>query len=344
MKPVFILVSGKVNAYSQNQGPLPDYHAIASRVSGELHGYDLGEGRGYRWARRLQKWVKLDIVEAVAAARVMQDYSAILSLSEKAAIPLAAALQITRHPIPHILIAHKLSSGLKTRLFDTLRLYKAFSHIICVSRLQADYAVQHLGLPESQVTFVYDKVDHRFFHPGENSDGDYILAVGQEQRDYDTLLRAVQGTGLKLVIVASSPWSSSQVDLKEKAQADIRRNIPFEELRRLYAGARLVVLPLFPVDYAAGANGALEAMATGKPLILSRSPGLEDYVEHDETGYFVPPQDSATLRDSILSLWENPVQRQRLGANARRVVEERMNMDTYVNQIASVMEKLRADA
>jgi glycosyltransferase involved in cell wall biosynthesis len=192
------------------------------------------------------------------------------------------------------------------------------------------------------VDFVYDKVDHRFFHPFGDETLDFVLVVGQEQRDYKTLVQALSGTGIRLVVVASSPWSTSGCDTSGLGEATVLSHIPYRELRSLYSQARLVVAPLFDVDYAAGANAVLEAMAMGKPLVVSRSTGITDYVVHGETGLYVAPRNAAELRDAVLFLWENPQERLRLGCNARQAVEEGMNLDCYVDRVAEIVRNVAA--
>ena len=239
--------------------------------------------------------------------------------------------------LPHVVIGHRLSSISKNRFFSLWPLYRTFSHLICVCHSQYDYAINKLGVPASKVEFVYDKVDHHFFHPLSVDVDDYILAVGREQRDYETLLQAISGTGLKLVVVASSPWSTYQTKLQDAERVTVLRNIPYQDLRDLYARARLVVIPLVDVDYAAGVNSLLEAMAMGKAVITSRTRGIIDYVAHQETGLYVTPNSVEEMRDAILTLRGKSGELDRLGENARQVVNETMNLDAYVNRVVRVV-------
>jgi glycosyltransferase involved in cell wall biosynthesis len=337
-----ILVSGKTTAAAAD-GPRQDFAEIARRLHGKLLGYDLSDASWYQWTRQIERKLKLDIVEALSASRQARQHNLILSLSEKLAIPVATLMRAQGQPIPHIVIGHKLSSGLKTRLFRLWSLHQSFDHIICLCQAQADYAIRHLQVAPEKVSMIYDKVDHRYFHPQPAAQGDYILAVGQEQRDYETLVKAIAGTDIRLVIVASSPWSTGQTQMIDAAGVKTLSRIPFSELRDLYAGARLVVVPLFNVDYAAGVNAALEAMAMGRPLIISRTPGIADYVLEGETGCYAAPGDAPALREVILSLWDKPQERERLGTNGRQMVEERMNLDIYVEQIAQIVQRTTGD-
>jgi glycosyltransferase involved in cell wall biosynthesis len=323
--------------------PDQDYIEIARRLEGKLSGYNLSEAAWYSWARWVEQRLKLDLVEALYATTQLSEYNVVLSTSEKLAIPLAILLNITDQKIPHVVIGHKLSSGRKTSLLKIWQLHKTFSHIICLCRSQVNYVVNQLGMPASAVDFVYDKVDHHFFCPTGLAEEDYILAVGQEQRDYSTLWQALSGTGLKMVVVASSLWSTRHIeDLENVGNITVLSHIPYQALRDLYARARLVVAPLFDVDYAAGVNAVLEAMAMAKPLIVSRTSGIMDYIVDQETGVYVPPGDPAALRHTILSLWEQAGERKRLGTNARQAVEEYMNLDIYAAQVEQIVRKTMA--
>ena len=327
---------------AEDLNPRQDYAEIGRKLDGQLLGYDLSNASWYQWVRRIEKHLKLDVVECLAAAAQLGDHNVVLSTSEKLALPLAALMRIQRKRIPHVVIGHKLSSGYKARLLHASALRNAFSHMICLCAAQADFAVHQLGIPADAVDLVYDGVDHRFFRPRGEETRDFVLVVGQEQRDYRTLLRALSGTGLRLVVVASSPWSTNGLDKSGLGQATVLSHIPYRELRSLYSQARLVVVPLFDVDYAAGVNTVLEAMAMGKPLIVSRSRGITDYLVQGETGHYVAPGDAPALRDAILSLWEHSPEQTRLGRNARQAVEEGLNLDNYAERVAQIVRQVAA--
>jgi 1,4-alpha-glucan branching enzyme len=61
----------------------------------------------------------------------------------------------------------------------------------------------------------------------------------------------------------------------------------------------------------------LEAAAHGKPLISTRTDGPLDVVEEDLNGYLVPPGDSSTLADRIVTVLSDSTKARRLGSNGR---------------------------
>jgi D-inositol-3-phosphate glycosyltransferase len=104
------------------------------------------------------------------------------------------------------------------------------------------------------------------------------------------------------------------------------------DLAHYLAAADLVVMPSL---YESFGMVALEAMATGTPVVASAVGGLADLVQHGETGLTVPPRDPEALAASIDKLLTDAELRERLGRQAsayarqydwalivRRMVEE----------------------
>jgi len=90
-----------------------------------------------------------------------------------------------------------------------------------------------------------------------------IVTAGREFRDYPTLIDAVVGLDIDVVIASASPWSRRADNARD---TDIPDNVtitklPQYDLRDLYDRADLAVVPLQPVDFQAGITTILEAMS-----------------------------------------------------------------------------------
>ena len=263
--------------------------------------------------------------------------AAYLSLSEKIGLPLA--LLGVRHT-PHLLLAHHLTSARKRSLQRRTGYLNRFDGVLVLCRSQEKYLRDEAGLSADRTHFLYDKVDHHFWTPQGSADGGYILSVGRERRDYETLIESVRPLNVPTVIVGSSPWSRAGDAEAGNVPAHVtwKRGLSYEELRALYDGASLVVVPLEKgTEYAAGVNGVLEAMAMQKPLVVTNTPGIADYVEDGQTARTVPSADPAALREAITQLLQDGAEAQRLAANARRIVETERNLDVYVRTIAGIV-------
>jgi glycosyltransferase involved in cell wall biosynthesis len=326
----------------EDREPRQDYYELSASLGADIISPDSRHLALLRYSWLVEQRLKLHLVEALRVARKLTAGQLAISTSEKVGLPLAAALHLRQQQSPHLLIAHKLSSVAKARFFKMWPLPDGVQRIACVSQAQVEYAVNVLGMPAARADFVYDKVDHCFFRPGTAVSGDYILAVGQEQRDYATLLRALAGTGLRLIIVNSSSWNQQNQHLQEVdgVALQVLSALSYPALRDLYAGARLVALPLHDVNYAAGVNGALEAMSMAKPLLMSQTRGLAGYGRSGETAVTVPPADTAAWRDAILSLWDDEQERRRLGENGRQLVAEQMTMEHYLARLGQIVAEM----
>lgn len=80
---------------------------------------------------------------------------------------------------------------------------------------------------------------------------------------------------------------------------------------------------VLPSYYGEGTpKSALEAMATGRPLIVADTPGCREVVRDGENGFRVPPRDPAAIAQAMLGLVEVPGLAERMGAASRRMAEE----------------------
>lgn len=108
----------------------------------------------------------------------------------------------------------------------------------------------------------------------------------------------------------------------------------------MIAGAVLVVLPLHPSTHAGGITTLLEAMSSGRAVVVSNSPGLGDYLQDGKTCYVVPPGDPVALRKAIERLLADHVLRKTLGANARRFVVENCSAQAEAIRFAKALGRL----
>lgn len=72
-------------------------------------------------------------------------------------------------------------------------------------------------------------------------------------------------------------------------------------------------------------RSVLEAMALGKPVVVTDIGGSRETVRHGASGWVVPPRDSRELARAICRLLESSGLRRSLGAEGRRAVEQRFS-------------------
>ena len=116
-----------------------------------------------------------------------------------------------------------------------------------------------------------------------------------------------------------------------------RETVSYVDLRASYRQASVFVLSLHDTIHAGGINSLLEAMATARPVVVSRSRGIADYVCDGETALVVEPGDAAGMERAIRRLLEDPAEARRLGENARRFVVEHCRNERYARDLAAIL-------
>ncbi|MGG1556126.1 1,4-alpha-glucan branching protein domain-containing protein [Paenibacillus ferrarius] len=125
----------------------------------------------------------------------------------------------------------------------------------------------------------------------------------------------------RLVIAGTGP----ERDALEGRAAQLNEHVVFtgfidgEDKLRLLQSASLCI---FPSLYEPFGLVALEAMASGAPLLVSDTGGLAEIVRHGVTGYLSPPGDADKLAAAILHLWQHPEQRRELAERAKKAAAE----------------------
>lgn len=331
-----IAMSSEVSGGPEPEAPRLDVVEIAKALHGEVL---LSEqlpgpwGRFQEGARRLGYW-------NLAWRARRADPPLVVSLSEKIGMCVSF---LNRRESGHLLVAHNLTTSRRRALQARTGWLQRVDRVLVLARPQERYLLDEVKLDANRVRFVHGKVDHRFYTPQGDADDGYVLSVGQTGRDYPTLLEAVGNTAIPTVLVPSSKWISEVADPTDgmPANVTVRRQLSSIALRELYDRASVVVVPLEPgLQSAAGVNGVLEAMAMRKPLIVSATPGIAEYVDDGENALVVPPRDPKALAAAVTTLLTDRRAADRLANAGHDVVTSGRNLDGYVANVTSIASEL----
>lgn len=162
----------------------------------------------------------------------------------------------------------------------------------------------------------------------------------------DALARALADVDLELVVLGDGPERPRLEDQANRlgigARVTFEGFLPQRDCAAKLADSDALVLPSL---YECGGAVVLEAMAVGLPVIATRWGGPADYLDA-ETGILVDPTGPGPfvegLRQAIVRLARSPEERQRLGAAARRRVEERFDWERKIDRIIEIYREVQA--
>lgn len=366
MNEVLLTVSGRVDPdireqIERGERPMADYIQMADTFGADLFDYDQALETSGRFGRILHKLGGDNLVMAWACFLLRKKYRVLFTDGEQIGIPLAFMLKFfgffDRDAAKHLMIAHILSVGKKMLFFKLFRIQSHIDIYFVYSSWQKTFVEDNMGEEPENVVLTPFMVDDEFFSP----DADFedikpklglkypekpiICGVGLEFRDYPTMMEAVDGLDVQVVIAAGSPWSKRNDTTQ---QADVPDNVLVKrftqhELRAVYAASDFVVMPLYHVEFQAGVTALLEGMAMDKAIVCTSTPGQTDVIVHDEHGYYVPPEDPQTLRHAIQYLLDNPEEAVRMGRLGRQRIENEMSLNRYVERLDEIVKRFTSN-
>jgi glycosyltransferase involved in cell wall biosynthesis len=238
----------------------------------------------------------------------------------------------------HLCALHERAGTARRRLLEAN--VHAAAAVVCIAEAAREHLVDRLGADPQRTHLAPLGVDERFWTPARESRDGHVLAVGRDlARDYATLAAAAEGLDARVVAVAKR---ENVAGLRFPANVEVRLDVTPLEVRELYAGAACVALPIRAERPGLGTENSgtislLEAMASARPVVLSERSYLRDYVTAGETALVVPPEDPAALREALASVLADAALAERLGAAARRRVEERHTSRLFAERLAAIL-------
>lgn len=172
-----------------------------------------------------------------------------------------------------------------------------------------------------------------------------IIFVGRltKEKGVEYLLRAAAKVRAEFYIIGSGNYRDYLVNYAKLLGL---KNVHFlgyfgkeylKELRQFYYRADALVLPSV-VDESLGLV-VLEAMACGTPVVASNKGGIPLVVKDGVNGFLVRARSAKAIAGALKKILNDPILKERLVLNARKIVEERFDWQVIVPQIENLYER-----
>jgi glycosyltransferase involved in cell wall biosynthesis len=245
---------------------------------------------------------------------------------------------------PVVLTSHGTDLFLLDRFPMARRLagpiFRSAAEVTVISTPLVD-RVRLLGVPRERITVLpmpvsAERFAGRTFAPRESG---RLLFVGRliERKGAEYAIRAVaelrrQGRGARLTVVGDGTERARLEalvdDLGVRDAVTLAGALPHDAVAAHYQSATLLVMPAV-TDWKGEQEGfgmvLVEAMASGLPVVATRSGGIPDVVNDGTTGLLVPERDAAALAAAAARLLDNPELASRLAAAARADLDARFS-------------------
>lgn len=229
------------------------------------------------------------------------------------------------------------------------RVARNIPDLLTVSSSSATDIADDFGVSPDQLRVVPLGVDTDLFKPSDQPRvAGRIIAISSADRPLKGighLLNAVAKLrtehDLELQLVAKlEPNGPTEKLIAELGISDIVHiscGVSDEELARLFASAEIACIPSL---YEGFSLPAVEAMASGTPIVASRAGALPEVLGRDgECADLVTPGDVNELIKALGTLLESPARRQWLGAAGRRRALDVFSWESVAAQTVRVYEQ-----
>jgi len=235
--------------------------------------------------------------------------------------------------------------------------------VVGVSRYVLARSLDALDLAEATGTVLHNGADTKFFRPRERDQEMLRRMYGIEANDVlvmysgyiarkkglHVLLEAVRAMkNVRLIVAGGTFYSKRKVEDEtylRRVQSHVRQMynvvhvgpVGRNSLADLYACADILVVPSLWEDPCPLV--VAEAMASGLPVVGTRSGGIPELVTNGKTGYIVP-RSAERIRDAIMTLARDDTLRRRMSKNARRYAVRNLDWDVITAKIERVYRKI----
>ncbi len=220
--------------------------------------------------------------------------------------------------------------------------------IMVLSRVSQEYVRKAYHKPSR---IVRTGVDVKFFHDASGKalraklgleKAFVVLFVGGSRyaKRHDLIeavaLLAAKNPDIKLLIDTSREREeltklSEQRGIKDKVL--FLHSTNDAELAEVYAACDCFV---YPSSASPWGLVVTEAMAAGKPVIVSREVGVSEIIESGVNGIVIDKASPQAIAEQVQQLMDDSMMRQRIGENAYRYVEENLSWEKYAERVENI--------
>jgi glycosyltransferase involved in cell wall biosynthesis len=205
------------------------------------------------------------------------------------------------------------------RRWDRVGMFMPISSVVRTASLEGVSSERICQIPSFVPDGVVDNTV-RAIRPDLLPDGPFVLFVGAlgEHKGIDLLIEAHRRmrVSVPLVMIGSTRSDTPELVGTSERPVIVHTAVPHDEIMACFAAATVAVVPSRwqePLGLV-----AIEAMAAGTPVVVTRVGALPEVVQHERTGLVVEPGDAGALADALDRVIADPVLQLMYGSAGRQ--------------------------
>lgn len=186
--------------------------------------------------------------------------------------------------------------------------------------------------------------DLDYYPPPDGAPGTCAVAAGRTGRDFATFGLAAAKARLPAAIFCLRREKSVEaLDLGPTVtvtSVEKESDLSYRALVPVLARARVHAIPLIAGSSLSGLTSLTDALALGKPVIMTRNPLIDIDLEAEQIGRWVAPGDVGGWTEALQWFATHPDEAVAMGRRARRLAEERYNINLFAERMAAIFDRV----
>ncbi|OAV64830.1 Glycosyl transferases group 1 [Bacteroidales bacterium Barb6] len=212
-----------------------------------------------------------------------------------------------------------INALIRKKTYDYVFSYRDFFLTVNSKETLSAYLKEY-NLDSRKVTVLPDALLPEYKEKEFNFTDSYIFCGGEAQRDWLTFFQAARLLPeYQFVGVARKQFMPKEAVVPDNVK--MYYDIDVERFDDLLAQASVVVLPLLS-KMPAGLIVIFKSVLFSKPLIVTRTSSVENYLKNEENAFLIDLGDAQSLADHIIRLKESPILAESLTRNAKKSIEK----------------------
>jgi glycosyltransferase involved in cell wall biosynthesis len=278
--------------------------------------------------------------------RVRKGASIFYSAQGSATRLLALARRLNVQGVPMVGVVHGVPRKLRT---VHRRWLSAYDALISLSAVEAG-RLEDLGIPHERIHVLRWGPDLEFRPflemPPPSGDGP-VVSTGKTGRDVETIIAAAKLIGVKARIYARDAGCLRKsevppsIELREATTAAGRSGpLNYDHVLSDLRDAAVVAIPLMDPKPVHGLTELNDALACGKPVVMTRTPYVDIDIEGIGCGVWVRQGDVAGWAETLRELTGDEARMRTMGIRGRQFAQQYWNARGFGEGVERVISKV----
>ena len=206
---------------------------------------------------------------------------------------------------------------------------KYVDNIICYSKKECEYYSNLFGIESEKFKFCelgISKIETKVKY----DEKDYIISPGRSNRDYEALIKALDGEKYKVKIICDN------FKHKNTSNIEVYNDVMGEKYLAMLQNAFCVVIPLKDKNISSGQLVVLHAMQLKKPIIVTENEAINSYIKDSYNGFIVKKNKKELIK-KIELLYKDKDKYNEIVENAYKEYKEKYSLETLGKKVGKII-------